>query len=99
QGWPHPLPTRLDDPRLRPPATYVREDRMQRGDTNQGLLARLGIREADIRPLLRQRALRELRPGTIVTAEVRAGKDHEGELIWLGFLTGRDRVARIERVG
>ena len=94
-----PVAIRLDDALLPAPATYVREDRMQRGDTNQGLLARLGIREADIRPLLRQRALRELRPGTIVTAEVRAGKDHEGELIWLGFLTGRDRVARIERVG
>jgi murein DD-endopeptidase MepM/ murein hydrolase activator NlpD len=93
----------LDNALLPAPSTYVREDRMQRGDTYQSLLARLGIRDADMRQLLRQRALRQLRLGTIVTAEVRAdvvtGKDHQGELVWLGFLTGRDMVLRIERVG
>ena len=94
-----PVAIRLDNGLLPAPDTYVREDRMQRGDTNHGLLARLAIREADIRQLLRQRVLQQLRPGTIVTAEVRAGGSHEGELVWLGFLTGRDVVARIERVG
>jgi murein DD-endopeptidase MepM/ murein hydrolase activator NlpD len=94
-----PVEIRLDNALLPAPSTYLREDRVQRGDTNHGLLARLGIREADVRLLLRQRILQQLRPGTIVTAEVRAGGDHEGELVWLGFLTGRDIAARIERVG
>lgn len=94
-----PVAISLDNALLPAPSTYVREDRVQRGDTNHGLLARMGIRESDVRQLLRQRVLQQLRPGTIVTAEVRAGSDHEGELVWLGFLTGRDVVARIERVG
>ena len=94
-----PVAISLDNALLPAPSTYVREDRVQRGDTNHGLLTRMGIRESDVRQLLRQRVLQQLRPGTIVTAEVRAGSDHEGELVWLGFLTGRDVVARIERVG
>jgi murein DD-endopeptidase MepM/ murein hydrolase activator NlpD len=77
----------------------VREDRLQRGDTYQGLFARLAIRESDTQQLLRQRTLRSLRPGTIVTAEVRGGRDHEGELVWLGYLAARDVSVRIERVG
>jgi len=94
-----PVAIGLDKALLPAPSTYMREDRMQRGDTYQGVLARLGIGDADMRQLLRQRTLQQLRPGTIVTAEVRAGNGREGELIWLGFLTGRDMVARIERVG
>ena len=94
-----PVVIRVEDSLLPAPVTYVREDRLQRGDTFQGLLARLAINEADTRQLLRQRSLQMLRPGTIVTAEVRAGKDHDGELVWLGFLTGRDMAVRIERVG
>ena len=94
-----PVAIRLEDSLLPAPATYVREDRLQRGDSYQGLLARLAINEADIQQLLRQRSLQMLRPGTVVTAEVRAGKDHDGELVWLGFLTGRDVAVRIQRVG
>src|SRR5260221_9233968 len=98
-----PVAISLDNALLPAPSTYVREDRMQRGDTYQCVLARLGVGDADMRQLLRQRALQQLRQGTIVTAEVRAdvaaGKDHQGELVWLGFLTGRDVVLRIERVG
>jgi murein DD-endopeptidase MepM/ murein hydrolase activator NlpD len=98
-----PVAISLDNALLPAPSTYVREDRMQRGDTYQSVLARLGVGDADMRQLSRHRALQQLRQGTIVTAEVRAdvaaGKDHQGELVWLGFLTGRDVVLRIERVG
>ncbi len=94
-----PVAIRLEDSLLPAPATFVREDRLQRGDTYQGLLARLAINEADIQQLLRHRSLQLLRAGTIVTAEVRAGKGHDGELVWLGFPTGRDMAVRIERVG
>lgn len=94
-----PVSIRLDESLLPAPASYVREDRVQRGDTFQGLLVRLGIGEADVRLLLRERALQQLRPGTTVTAEVRAGNGIDGELVWLGFLSGRDSVVRIERIG
>jgi murein DD-endopeptidase MepM/ murein hydrolase activator NlpD len=94
-----PVAIRIDEALLPPPATYVREDRLQRGDTYQGLFARLAISEADVRQLLRQRSLQLLRAGTVVTAEVRSAKDHEGELVWLNFLAARDMSVRIERVG
>ena len=94
-----PVAINLDEALLPAPATYVREDRLQRGDTFQGLLARLAIGQADVQKLLRQRELRLLRPGAIVTAEVRAGGENEGELVWLGFLAGRDTAVRIERIG
>jgi murein DD-endopeptidase MepM/ murein hydrolase activator NlpD len=98
-----PVAIRLEEALLPAPATYVREDRLQRGDTFQGLLARLAIGEADVQKLLRQRAMQLLRPGAIVTAEVRtdmrAGREHEGELVWLSFLAARDTAVRIERVG
>jgi murein DD-endopeptidase MepM/ murein hydrolase activator NlpD len=94
-----PVAIRIDDALLPAPATYLREDRLQRGDTFQGLFERLAIGKADIQQLLRHRALRQLRPGTPVTAEVRAGGEHEGDLVWLSFLVGRDTTVRIERVG
>ena len=94
-----PVTIRVEDALLPSPLTYVREDRMQRGDTFQRLLTRLAIGEADVQQLLRLRELRLLRPGTIVSAEVRAGAEHEGELLWLSFLGGRDTTVRIERVG
>jgi len=90
-----PVPIRIDEALLPSPATYVREERLQRGDTLAGLLARLGVGEADLQRLLRQRELRLLRPGISVTAEVRA----DGELLWLSFLAPRDAVVRVERVG
>ena len=90
-----PLEIRANEALLPSPATYVREERFQRGDTLPALLARLAIDEPDLQKLLRQRELRLLRPGTTVTAEVRAG----GELVWLGFIASRDTEVRIERVG
>src|SRR6185295_10809763 len=94
-----PIAIRLDEALLPAPTTYLREDRLLRGDNYQALFARLAIGEADTRLLLRQRVLQSLRPGTIVTAQVRAGAEHEGELVWLGFLGARDSAVRIERVG
>ena len=90
---------RIDEALLPAPAAYVREERFQRGDTLPGLLARLAIGEADTQRLLRLRETRLLRPGTIVTAEVRAGTENEGDLVWLSFLGSRDTAVRIERVG
>jgi murein DD-endopeptidase MepM/ murein hydrolase activator NlpD len=98
-----PVEIRMDEALLAPPASYVREDRLQRGDTLSALLARLAISEADTQKLLRQREFRQLRPGTTVTAEVRAGSSTAGigggELVWLNFLASRDTEVRIERVG
>ena len=90
-----PVAIDLDQALLPAPATYVREDRFQRGDTLSSLFARLGLGESDARKLLRQREMRLLRPGTMVSAEVRA----EGELVWLEFLAARQSFVRIERVG
>jgi murein DD-endopeptidase MepM/ murein hydrolase activator NlpD len=90
-----PVTINLDEALLPAPATYVREDRFQRGDTLSSLFARLGLGESDARKLLRQREMRLLRPGTTVTAEVRA----EGELVWLEFLAARQSFVRVERVG
>ena len=94
-----PVTIRLEEALLPAPATYVREDRLLRGDTFQGLFARLGIGAADMQQLLRQRAMQLLRPGAIVTAEVRADAGHEGDLVWIGFLAGRDTAVRVERIG
>lgn len=90
-----PVEIRAGEALLPSPATYVREERFQRGDTLPALLARLAIGEADAQKLLRQREMRLLRPGTSIVAEVRAG----GELVWLGFPASRDTEVRIERVG
>ena len=90
-----PVAIRAGEALLPSPATYMREERFQRGDTLPALLARLAIGEADMQKLLRQRELRQLRPGAAVTAEVRA----EGGLVWLSFLASRDSEVRIERIG
>jgi murein DD-endopeptidase MepM/ murein hydrolase activator NlpD len=70
------------------PKSYVREEQFQRADTIAEFVARLGL--ADPR-LARVRSLRELRPGTYVSAEVGA----DGELISLSWLSGRDTLVRI----
>jgi len=73
------------------PASYVREEQFQRGDTLAGFLSRLGIAEPQAQRLARLRALRELRPGSHVSAEVGA----EGNPLGLSFLTGRDTLVRV----
>ena len=90
-----PVEIRLHEALVPAPTTYVREDRLQRGDTLGSLFARLAINEADAQKLLRQRELRLLRTGGIVAAEIRAN----GELVWMEFFGSRDNIVRIERVG
>jgi len=70
------------------PKNYIREEQFQRADTIAGFLARLGITDPQV---ARLRSLRELRPGTYVSAEVGA----DGELISLTWLSGRDTLVRI----
>src|SRR5688572_2197996 len=48
---------------LPPPASYIREERFQRGDTIAAFLARLGIAPAHVDRLARVRMLHNLRPG------------------------------------
>src|SRR5687767_15040347 len=54
---------------LPPPASYIREERFQRGDTIAAFLARLGVAPAHIEKLARVRMLHNLRPGFHVGAE------------------------------
>jgi murein DD-endopeptidase MepM/ murein hydrolase activator NlpD len=78
-----------------PPVTYVSEERLQRGDTLAGLLARLGVAEPQAARLARVRALRELRPGTDVRAEIGA----DGAPLLVAFLADRDRLVEIRADG
>ena len=71
---------------------YVREEQFQRGDTIATFVGRLGL--ADPR-IARLRSLRELRPGTYVSAEVSA----DGDLLSLAWLSGRDTLVRIAPEG
>src|SRR5918992_3938203 len=52
------------------PASYIREERFQRGDTLPAFLSRLGIADDDIATVARLRPLQVLRPGYHVTGEV-----------------------------
>src|SRR4029077_21199683 len=73
------------------PPQYVREEQFQRGDTLAGFLARLGVDDTLISPLARTPALRALRPGAYVRADVLA----DGTPKSLSLLTGRDTLVRI----
>jgi murein DD-endopeptidase MepM/ murein hydrolase activator NlpD len=77
------------------PAQFIREDQFQRGDTLPGFLQRLGIEESEIKAIARLPALRALRTGTTVRAEVSA----DGVPAAISFLTGRDTLVRITRQG
>src|ERR1044071_6784060 len=70
------------------PKSYVREEQFQRADTIAAFVGRLGLSDQRIAKL---RSLRELRPGTFVSAEVGA----DGDLISLTWLSGRDTLVRI----
>lgn len=80
------------------PATYLRQEPFLYGQPLPDLLAKLGLGAADARLVLAQRRMRMLRPGTMVTAETRAG-ERAGELVWLQFPAHRDTLVRFERVG
>ena len=73
------------------PTSYRREERFQRGDTLAAFLQRLGIAETDVERLKRQRAMQQVRPGTLVAAEVAV----DGTPLYLSFLNGRDTLVRI----
>jgi murein DD-endopeptidase MepM/ murein hydrolase activator NlpD len=99
---PAPLPMAADAPLVEAlsirtdalvpaPSSYRREERFQRGDTMAGFLLRLGIADAHVDRLKRVRALQQLRPGTMVAAEV----TNDGLPIYLTFLNGRDTLVRI----
>src|SRR3954469_6217123 len=77
------------------PTQFIREDQFQRGDTLAAFLQRLGIDDDEIKPIARMPALRALRPGTNVRAQVSA----QGVPSSLSFLTGRDTLVRITRQG
>jgi murein DD-endopeptidase MepM/ murein hydrolase activator NlpD len=76
---------------LASPASYIREERFQRGDTLAGFLSRLGIANTEVARLARVRALQLLRPGMFVRAEVNS----DGALRSLSFLNGRDALMQI----
>ena len=99
---PKPLPAPADSPLVEalairtdslipPPSSYRREERFQRGDTIAAFLQRLGIDEAQVERLKRVRALQQLRPGMLVSAEV--GVD--GAPLYLSFLNNLRDVVRI----
>ena len=73
------------------PASYIREEQFQRGDTLAGFLVRMGIAQEQVARLVRVRALQQLRPGVQVGAEV----TDDGAPVWMTFLAERDKLVRI----
>jgi murein DD-endopeptidase MepM/ murein hydrolase activator NlpD len=87
-----PIPA---DALLPAPASYIREERFQRGDTISAFLSRLGIGAAETKQLARLRALQNLRPGYHVAADVTA----EGRPLSISFLSGRDTLVQVAPQG
>jgi murein DD-endopeptidase MepM/ murein hydrolase activator NlpD len=79
------------DAMISPPRTYVREARLERGETLGDLLEKLGVEDSQAIRLSKLGTLRLLRPGTVVTARVAAA----GELVSMSYLNGRDTVRSI----
>ena len=80
---------------LASPASYIREEPFQRGDTLAAFLGRLGVEDEHIMRLVRSRTLHALRPGTNVRAEV----SEDGTLRSLSFLNGRDTLVTVTPEG
>ncbi|MFC5301445.1 M23 family metallopeptidase [Azospira restricta] len=78
---------------------YLREERIQRGDTTASLLSRLGVTDKEAFEFLRtnptaQAISRQLRPGKAVTART----TDAGELLALHFpVNGKDALIVVER--
>ncbi|HYL91162.1 MAG TPA: M23 family metallopeptidase [Burkholderiales bacterium] len=70
---------------------YVQEEQFQRGDTLAGFLERLRLDDSAIQRLTHVPALRALRPGSNVHADITA----DGMPTTLSFLTGRDTLVKI----
>jgi len=77
------------------PASYIREERFQRGDTLAGFLERLGVVDTEAARLAKVRAMQMIRPGTLVRADVAA----DGMPRNLTFLTGRDTLMQVVSLG
>lgn len=94
---PEPLRFDIGASLVPPPSSFFREERFQRGDTLARLLSRIGVNEADTRQLLQTQAgaLRSLRSGTTVDAEVGA----DGTLLSVAYLSGREARTSIVRLG
>jgi len=105
---PEPIPVRIVIEPLALSATpvgdsgtiiYVQEDRFRRSDTLATLIERLGADEDEAATLLRSsraaQPFRFLLPGTTVQAKV----DEVGRLRSLSFLTDRDTVLSVDRLG
>jgi len=105
---PEPIPVRIVIEPLALSATsvgdsgtiiYVQEDRFRRSDTLATLIERLGADEDEAATLLRSsraaRPFRFLLPGTSVQAKV----DGVGRLRSLSFLTDRDTLLSVDRLG
>ena len=90
-----PLPL-ADD---RDQAVFVREERLERGDTLAALLARMGVDPGDAGRLTaehgKSKTLRMLRPGVYVQAQT----TEDGELRSLRFVSGRDALLGFDRDG
>ena len=70
---------------------YVQEEVFHRGDTLAGFLGRFSLDESAVARLARTPALRALRPG----AQVRADMSADGTPTAISFLTGRDTLVKI----
>ena len=81
----------LDGHEVATVGAYVQEEQFQRGDTLSGFLGRLGVDDDAIQRLVRAPALRALRPGSNVRADITP----EGAPTALSFLTGRDTLVKI----
>ncbi len=105
---PEPIPVRIVIEPLALSATpvgdsgtiiYVQEDRFRRSDTLATLIERLGADEDEATTLLRSsragRPFRLLLPGTTVQAKV----DEVGRLRSISFLTDRDTLLSVDRLG
>ncbi len=80
------LPLAVDVSQATESSSYLREERIQRGDTVAALLSRLGVQDEQAFAFLRQQPdtqplFRQLRPGKVVTART----SESGELLALTF--------------
>ena len=94
------IPLALDITQATEHHTFVREERIQRGDTVAALLFRLGVQDEQALTFLRQKAetqplFRQLRPGKVVSART----SESGELLALAFpLNGaKDNALVVEK--
>ncbi len=75
--------------------TYIRDERIERGDTAAGILKRLGVNNEQISTFLKTpdatRALIQITPGKRIQADV----SDDGKLIWLRHATADGNILNI----